>query len=75
MNAVALVPAAGSGARMGGETPKQYLDLLGRPLIWHTLKALHEVAELARIYVVVSPGDEWWESYDWQDFDRLTVLR
>jgi len=75
MNAVALVPAAGSGARMGFDTPKQYLDLLGRPLIWHTLKALHEVAELTRIYVVISAGDEWWGSYDWQDFDRLTVLR
>jgi 2-C-methyl-D-erythritol 4-phosphate cytidylyltransferase len=75
MRAVALVPAAGSGARMGGETPKQYLDLLGRPLIWHTLKALHDVPELSRIYLVISPGDEWWDSYCWPDFDRLTVLR
>ncbi|MDR0717689.1 MAG: 2-C-methyl-D-erythritol 4-phosphate cytidylyltransferase, partial [Azoarcus sp.] len=29
----ALVPAAGSGARMGAALPKQYLPLLGKPLI------------------------------------------
>ncbi|MBM4190575.1 MAG: 2-C-methyl-D-erythritol 4-phosphate cytidylyltransferase, partial [Betaproteobacteria bacterium] len=27
----ALIPAAGSGSRMGHALPKQYLDLLGRP--------------------------------------------
>jgi 2-C-methyl-D-erythritol 4-phosphate cytidylyltransferase len=30
----AIVPAAGSGSRFGSEKPKQYLDLLGRPLIF-----------------------------------------
>ncbi len=36
----AIVPAAGSGSRFGAEKPKQYLDLLGRPLIFHTLSGL-----------------------------------
>ncbi|MDR3413211.1 MAG: 2-C-methyl-D-erythritol 4-phosphate cytidylyltransferase [Formivibrio sp.] len=75
MNCFALVPAAGSGARMGAATPKQYLDLLGKPLIWHTLHALSAVPEIARICVVISAGDEWWDSYDWSAFDRLQVLR
>ncbi|SMC28770.1 2-C-methyl-D-erythritol 4-phosphate cytidylyltransferase [Andreprevotia lacus DSM 23236] len=75
MSAIALLPAAGSGSRMGGALPKQYLDLLGKPLIWHTLHALHAVPELARIVVVLSPDDGWWDGYDWQSFARLTVLR
>jgi 2-C-methyl-D-erythritol 4-phosphate cytidylyltransferase len=36
----AIVPAAGSGSRMKSEQPKQYLSLLGQPLIRHTLAAL-----------------------------------
>ncbi|WP_432719327.1 2-C-methyl-D-erythritol 4-phosphate cytidylyltransferase [Jeongeupia wiesaeckerbachi] len=75
MGAIALVPAAGSGSRMASDTPKQYLDLLGKPLIWHTLTALHAVAALERIFVVISAEDEWWDGYDWQDFGRLVVMR
>ncbi|WP_028453415.1 2-C-methyl-D-erythritol 4-phosphate cytidylyltransferase [Chitinilyticum aquatile] len=75
MRALALLPAAGSGSRMNSATPKQYLDLNGKPLIWHTLAALHAVPALDRIVVVISAGDEWWGSYDWSVFDRLSVLR
>ena len=38
----AIIPAAGTGARFGASRPKQYLDLIGRPLIYHTLAALGE---------------------------------
>ena len=75
MSCFALVPAAGSGSRMGAATPKQYLDLLGQPLIWHTIRALSAVPEIARVCVVISAGDEWWDGYDWSAFDRLDVLR
>lgn len=72
---VALVPAAGSGSRMGVNRPKQYLQLLGRPLIAHTLRALCRHAALDRVYVVLSPGDEEWQSHDWSDLgDKLRVL-
>ncbi|MBE9609874.1 2-C-methyl-D-erythritol 4-phosphate cytidylyltransferase [Chitinilyticum piscinae] len=75
MRALALLPAAGSGSRMNSATPKQYLDLNGQPLIWHTLAALHAVPELDRIVVVISREDEWWDGSDWSAFTRLTVLR
>lgn len=63
----AIVPAAGSGSRMGGERPKQYLSLLGRPLIHHTLAALCSVPEIDRVYVVLSVDDTEWRRYDWRD--------
>lgn len=61
----AIVPAAGSGARFGAEKPKQYLPLLGRPLIWHTLQALCRCPALERVWVVLSPEDSEWRQHDW----------
>lgn len=61
----AIVPAAGSGSRFGAEVPKQYLELAGKPLIYHTLKALCQCPSIERVWVVLSPGDGWWSAYDW----------
>ena len=61
----AIVPAAGSGARFGADIPKQYLDLAGRPLIHHALAALCQCPMINHVWVVLSPGDEWWGAYDW----------
>ena len=62
---IALVPAAGSGARFGSETPKQYLPLSGKPMIFHTLRALCRCPEIDAVWVVLSAGDEWWAGFDW----------
>jgi 2-C-methyl-D-erythritol 4-phosphate cytidylyltransferase len=71
----AIVPAAGSGSRMGAERPKQYLALAGRPVIWHALAALCAVPRIERVVVVLSPEDGWWPSFDWQPLaHRLQVL-
>ena len=40
----AIVLAAGRGRRMGGDVPKQYLELCGKPLICHTLSVFEESA-------------------------------
>lgn len=76
MSYYALVPAAGSGARMGGAQPKQYLPLLGQPVLRHTLAALCAVPELTAVFVVLAPDDEVWDSHDWSVFgERLIPLR
>lgn len=62
---LALVPAAGSGSRMGAELPKQYLPLLGQPLIRHTLAALCAAPAIDRVCVVLSVGDQEWDRHDW----------
>jgi 2-C-methyl-D-erythritol 4-phosphate cytidylyltransferase len=71
----ALLPAAGVGARMGADHPKQYLDIHGRPMIWHALRAFDSHPGIARVYIVISPEDTWWDAYDWSGFARLQVLR
>lgn len=72
----AIVPAAGSGSRFGAEKPKQYLSLLGRPLIFHTLAALVACHEIERVWVVLSPDDPYWPQYDWSELGpKLETLR
>lgn len=71
----ALLPAAGVGARMGAEHPKQYLDIHGRPMLWHAIQAFHSHPAIARVVVVISPQDGWWDTYDWSQFERLQLLR
>lgn len=61
----AIVPAAGSGSRFGSEVPKQYLELAGMPLIHHALSALCQCKHIDRVWVILSPDDEWWATYDW----------
>jgi 2-C-methyl-D-erythritol 4-phosphate cytidylyltransferase len=72
----AIVPAAGSGSRFGAEKPKQYLSLLGRPLIFHTLAALVACPEIDRVWVVLSPDDPYWFQHDWSDLGaKLETVR
>ena len=70
-----LLPAAGVGARMGADGPKQYLEIDGRPMLWHAIQAFERHPAIARIYVVLSPADALWASHDWSGIDKLTVLR
>ena len=73
--AYALIPAAGAGMRMGATYPKQYLDLAGRPLLWHTLNALCGHPGVEHVFLVLAPGDDLFARYDWRDFAaRLTPL-
>jgi 2-C-methyl-D-erythritol 4-phosphate cytidylyltransferase len=66
MRTVAIVPAAGSGNRMGRDVSKQYLSLGGTPLLVHTLKVFEKSPLVDAILVVVPPQDI--------EFVRNTVL-
>ena len=54
---IALVPAAGTGTRLGAGTPKQYLEVAGRPLLFYTLRKLAAHPSIERILVVLAAGD------------------
>ena len=55
-----VVPAAGRGTRVGGDCPKQYLPLAGRPLIEHTLERLAAHPQIAGLLVVLGAADAHW---------------
>ncbi|MFM7718652.1 MAG: 2-C-methyl-D-erythritol 4-phosphate cytidylyltransferase [Actinomycetota bacterium] len=54
--AVAIVPAAGSGERLGGDEPKAFVALAGRPLLLHAIDALRAAPSIGHIVVAV-PAD------------------
>ncbi|XP_021242453.1 isoprenoid synthase domain-containing protein isoform X5 [Numida meleagris] len=51
----AVLPAGGSGERLGGATPKQFCTVQGRPLVSYTVRAMERVSWISDIIVVVSP--------------------
>lgn len=53
----AVVPAAGTGARMGADRPKQYLQLGAQTILESTVARLLDGTPCERVIVVVSPGD------------------
>ncbi len=60
---VAIVPAAGVGARASAPgaqaVPKQYRPLAGQPMLRWAVGALLEDERIAQVRVAVSPGDGW----------------
>jgi 2-C-methyl-D-erythritol 4-phosphate cytidylyltransferase len=63
----ALIPAAGSGSRLAGEAPKQYLPLAGRPMLWHAIRAVC-VPPVQSVFVVLAPDDKTFARQDWSAF-------
>jgi len=56
MSRVAVViPAGGSGRRMGGVLPKQFLRVGGVPVLQRTIGVFHAMREVGEIVLVVPP--------------------
>lgn len=55
-----VIPAAGVGARMQADRPKQYLPLVGKTVIEHTLACFAGHPAVAGVVVAISAGDPYW---------------
>jgi len=64
----ALIPAAGAGSRMGGELPKQYLEIGGKPLLYYAVRRLVMHPRIEQVFVVLAPGDQRYSRIDWAAF-------
>tara|TARA_R110001606_G_scaffold361754_7_gene515234 strand:+ start:147941 stop:148648 length:708 start_codon:yes stop_codon:yes gene_type:complete len=56
----AIVPAAGIGARMLADRPKQYLSLDGKTVIEHTLARLASHPRITGLIVAIAEQDPYW---------------
>lgn len=54
---VAIIAAAGQGTRMAGKRPKQFLELAGTPIIFHTLQAFEQCDAIQEIIVVLAADE------------------
>jgi 2-C-methyl-D-erythritol 4-phosphate cytidylyltransferase len=57
----ALIPAAGIGARMGTDRPKQYAPIGGKPMLQHVLDTFAASRTIAHVFVVVGAQDGYIE--------------
>ncbi len=55
---VAIIPAAGSGSRLGGQIPKQFLEIAGAPILAHTISRFIECDDIGAIAVAL-PADRF----------------
>ena len=59
-----VIPAAGVGARMNADRPKQYLPLAGKTVIEHTLHRFLGHPRIAGIVLALDADDTYWASLD-----------
>lgn len=55
-----IIPAAGIGARMQADRPKQYLMLQNRPLLSHVVNLFSAQIFIEKVVVVLNAKDHWW---------------
>lgn len=56
---IVVLPAAGVGSRMQADKPKQYLTLLGKTLLEHTLDVMLSYPAVSKIILAVSKDDPY----------------
>ena len=57
MRAGAVIVAAGRGVRAGGEIPKQWREIAGRPMVDHTVAAFAGAPGIGPVVLVIHPED------------------
>ena len=73
---VAVILAGGTGSRVGGDKPKQFLDVYGRTVIERSIDAFEQAEGIDEVAVVIHP--DWMEhmqgllaANSWQKVKRL----
>ncbi|MGL5391205.1 MAG: 2-C-methyl-D-erythritol 4-phosphate cytidylyltransferase [Shewanella sp.] len=71
---VAIVPAAGIGARMGADRPKQYLEILGQTILAHTLDCLLSHPHISEVIVALHPQDDFFPKLPQSQHPKLVRI-
>lgn len=73
MDLYVVIVAGGSGKRMGSETPKQFLELAGRPVLMHTIERFKLFSDSIEI-ITVLPENQLRYWYNIQKKHSFSVL-
>ena len=77
MKNTAIILSAGQGKRMQSDTPKQYLELKGKPILFYSLAAFSKVPGITNIIVVIDEKDRDFvkgEVIEKYHFDKVTDI-
>lgn len=67
---VALIPAAGTGSRAAGSCPKQYLPVLGKPMLAYSVETLLSHPRISAVFVVIAPDDDALQAFQAASLDQ-----
>ena len=70
----ALIPAAGRSVRFGGALPKQYCQLLGKPVLSHSIAAVQKHPFVRGVTVALAPDDSLYDKLIRQEFPRVGTV-
>ena len=70
---IAVVPAAGIGSRMQSTLPKQYLSILGKTILEHTVAKLLAHPAIQRVVIVLHPQDRYFYSLTLAAHPRIST--
>ncbi|MEE6075804.1 2-C-methyl-D-erythritol 4-phosphate cytidylyltransferase [Avibacterium paragallinarum] len=71
---IAVVPAAGIGSRMQADRPKQYLTILGKTVLEHTLETLLNSTHIDRIILAAAPKDPYLAKIDLLNHPKIHLV-
>ncbi|XOV66489.1 MAG: 2-C-methyl-D-erythritol 4-phosphate cytidylyltransferase [Fluviicola sp.] len=71
MDISVIITAGGTGKRMGSEIPKQFMEVAGKPLLFHTISLFHQFNKSTQILVTLPESwlDYWDELINTYQFD------
>jgi 2-C-methyl-D-erythritol 4-phosphate cytidylyltransferase len=73
-NLSAVIPAAGIGKRVGATIPKQYLPLLDKTIIEHSLIPFLEHPAITRVIVSLAKNDQWFANLPLAEHPKIETV-
>lgn len=67
----AIIPAAGIGARMNSDIPKQYVKIEDKSILEYSINRFLEHSKIYKVVVALSPNDTYWEDLPYKDNPRV----
>src|SRR6186713_2004661 len=73
----AIIVAGGKGTRMKSRLPKQFLEIMGLPILMHTINAFYRYSDQITIILVLPEDDfETWKNLcDQYQFNKPVILQ
>ena len=72
MRNIAMILAGGSGTRLGADRPKQFVEILGKPVLVYTIEIFQTHAEVDAIEIVCHPD---WQEYLAEQIDKYNLSK
>jgi 2-C-methyl-D-erythritol 4-phosphate cytidylyltransferase len=70
----AVIPAAGIGKRVGANIPKQYLKVLGKTILEHSVMPFLEHPDIHRVVISLAKNDQWFKQLDIAHHPKVTMV-